>query len=84
MRINLKHLLLSTIFIANSFVLVAENISAHEHAERTHNNIILLLQTKNVLFEEDSDLFIQEISNAFSPIVDFKTVSYTHLRAHET
>ena len=82
MRINLKHLLLSTIFIANSFVLVAENISAHEHAERTHNNIILLLQTKNVLFEEDSDLFIQEISNAFSPIVDFKRIARNVMGKH--
>ena len=65
MRKTLKQLLVLTIFIGNSFVISAESISAHEHAERTHNNIILILQTKNALFEEDSELFIQEISNSF-------------------
>ena len=75
MQKTLKQLLVLTIFIGNSFVITAESISAHEHAERTHNNIILILQTKNAVFEEDSELFIQEISNAFSPIVDFQRIA---------
>ena len=71
-----------TIFIGNSFVISAESISAHEHAERTHNNIILILKTKNALFEEDSELFIQEISNAFSPIVDFQRIARNVMGKH--
>jgi phospholipid transport system substrate-binding protein len=53
----------------------AEQLSAHEYAEKTHNNIIEIIQTKNQLFLEDPDLFTQEISNAFSPIVDFKRIA---------
>ena len=75
MRKTLKQLLVLTIFVSNSFVMSAENISAHEHAERTHNIIIQILKSKNSLFGEDSELFIQEISNAFSPIVDFKRIA---------
>ena len=75
MRKTLKQLLILTLFTGNSLVITAKSISAHEHAERTHNNIILILQTKNTLFEEDSELFIQEISNAFSPIVDFQRIA---------
>jgi len=78
----LKQLLLLTIFIGNSFVIAAEKISAHEYTERIHNNIILILQTKNDLFEEDSELFIQEISNAFSPIVDFKRIARNVMGKH--
>ena len=82
MRKILKQLLLLTIFIGNSFVVAEKSISAHEHAERTHNNIILILQNKNALFEEDSELFIQEISNAFSPIVDFKRIARNVMGKH--
>ena len=82
MRKVLKHLFLLTIFLGNSFIVVANSISAHEHAERTHNNIIYILQTKNELFETDSDLFIQEISNAFSPIVDFKRIARNVMGKH--
>ena len=82
MRKTLKQLLVLTIFIGNSFVISAESISAHEHAKRTHNNIILILQTKNALFEEDSELFIQEISNAFSPIVDFQRIARNVMGKH--
>ena len=82
MQKTLKQLLVLTIFIGNSFVITAETISAHEHAERTHNNIILILQTKNALFEEDSELFIQEISNAFSPIVDFQRIARNVMGKH--
>jgi len=82
MQKTLKQLLVLTIFIGNSFVITAESISAHEHAERTHNNIILILQTKNAVFEEDSELFIQEISNAFSPIVDFQRIARNVMGKH--
>ena len=82
MNKTLKQLLVLTIFIGNSLVITAESISAHEHAERTHNNIILILQTKNALFEEDSELFIQEISNAFSPIVDFQRIARNVMGKH--
>lgn len=53
----------------------AEQISAHEYAERTHNNIIEIIQTKNQLFLDDPELFTKEISDAFSPIVDFKRIA---------
>ena len=82
MQKTLKQLLLLTIFIGNSFVIKAESISAHEHAARTHNNIILILQTKNALFEEDTELFIQEIGNAFSPIVDFQRIARNVMGKH--
>ena len=82
MRKSLKQFILLTTFICNSLVIVAENISAHEHAERTHNNIIKILQTKNTLFEENSELFILEISNAFSPIVDFKRIARNVMGKH--
>ena len=42
---------------------------------RDSNNIIEIIQTKNQLFLEDPDLFTQEISDAFSPIVDFERIS---------
>ena len=82
MRRALIQLIILTIFIGNSLSILAESISAHEHAERTHNNIILILQTKNALFEEDPELFIQEISNAFSPIVDFKRIARNVMGKH--
>ncbi len=82
MRNTLKQLLLLTILIGNSFALSSESISAHEYAERTHNNIVLILKTKNALFEKDSELFIQEISNAFSPIVDFKRIARNVMGKH--
>ena len=82
MRKTLKELLVLTIFIGDSLVITAESISAHEHAERTHNNIILILQSKNASFEEDSELFIQEISNAFSPIVDFQRIARNVMGKH--
>ena len=82
MNKTLKQLLVLTIFIGNSFVISAENISAHEYAERTHDNIIVILQTKNALFEEDPELFVQEISNAFSPIVDFKRIARNVMGKH--
>tara|TARA_B100001248_G_scaffold158052_1_gene119097 strand:+ start:1466 stop:2074 length:609 start_codon:yes stop_codon:yes gene_type:complete len=66
-------------FLINSLILSVQaftkQISAHDYAEQTHNNIIEIIQTKNQLFLEDPDLFTQEISDAFSPIVDFERIS---------
>tara|TARA_B100000678_G_C18083253_1_gene451640 strand:+ start:66 stop:671 length:606 start_codon:yes stop_codon:yes gene_type:complete len=59
--------------LSSQFVLT--QVSAHEYAERIHNNIIEIIQTKNQLFLEDPDLFTKEISDAFAPIVDFKRIS---------
>ena len=77
-----QHSILLTILISNSFVLKTESVSAHQHAQKTHDNIIQILQTKNALFKENSDLFIQEISDAFSPIVDFKRISRNVMGKH--
>ncbi len=66
-------------FLINFLILcnqaTTKQLSAHEYAERTHNNIIEIIQTKNQLFLENPDLFTKEISNAFSPIVDFKRIA---------
>tara|TARA_B100001123_G_C15095855_1_gene941538 strand:+ start:59 stop:667 length:609 start_codon:yes stop_codon:yes gene_type:complete len=82
MRKTLKQLLVLTIIICNSFVSAQESVSAHEYAERTHNNIIQILQTNNTLYDEDPDLFIQAISDAFSPIVDFKRIARNVMGKH--
>ena len=82
MRKILRQLLILTILIGNSFIFASESFSAHQHAENTHKNIILLLQTKNSLLDENSELFIQEISNAFSPIVDFKRIARNVMGKH--
>ncbi len=82
MRKTLKQLLVLTIFICNSFVSAQESVSAHEYAERTHNNIIHILKTNNTLYDENSDLFIQAISDAFSPIVDFKRIARNVMGKH--
>ena len=34
----------------------AEQLSAHEYAEKTHNNIIEIIQTKNQLFLDNQHL----------------------------
>ena len=59
--------------LSSQFIL--SQVTAHEYAERIHNNIIEIIQTKNQLFLEDPDLFTKEISDAFAPIVDFKRIS---------
>ena len=82
MRRNLKQLLLLTIFMGNSFVVTMESNSAHDHAEKTHNNIINILQTNNTLYEKEPELFIREISDAFSPIVDFKRIARNVMGKH--
>tara|TARA_Y100001970_G_scaffold62832_1_gene80333 strand:- start:4187 stop:4795 length:609 start_codon:yes stop_codon:yes gene_type:complete len=75
MRRIFRQIILLTIFAGNSFIILSDSVSAHEYAERTHNSIIHILQTQDALYQEDSELFIQEISNAFSPIVDFNRIS---------
>ena len=74
MKFSLKNSLFICIgFLSSQFIL--SQVSAHEYAERIHNNIIEIIQTKNQLFLEDPDLFTKEISDAFAPIVDFKRIS---------
>ena len=74
MKFSIKNSLFICIgLLSSQFVLT--QVSAHEYAERIHNNIIEIIQTKNQLFLEDPDLFTKEISDAFAPIVDFKRIS---------
>ena len=70
----LKFLVLLNLF-TSSFQILSEELSAHEYAERTHSNIIEIIRTRNQLFLDNPDLFTKEISDAFSPIVDFKRIS---------
>ena len=70
----LKFFVLINLFIS-SLQILSEAVSAHEYAERTHSNIIEIIRTRNQLFQDDPDLFIKEISDAFGPIVDFKRIS---------
>ena len=74
MKFSIKNSLFICIGLLSSQLILTE-VSAHEYAERIHNNIIEIIQTKNQLFLEDPDLFTKEISDAFAPIVDFKRIS---------
>ena len=74
MKFSIKNSLFIFIGLLSSQFILTQ-VSAHEYAERIHNNIIEIIQTKNQLFLEDPDLFTKEISNAFAPIVDFKRIS---------
>ena len=69
-----KLFVLINLFISNLQIL-ADEVSAHEYAERTHSNIIEIIRTRNQLFLDSPDLFAKEISDAFGPIVDFKRIS---------
>ena len=62
-------------FLILSIQVFSKQLTAHEYAEQTHNNIIDIIQTKNKLFLENPDLFTKEISDAFSPIVDFDRIA---------
>jgi len=73
-KFSIKNILFICIGLLSSQLILTE-VSAHEYAERIHNNIIEIIQTKNQLFLEDPDLFTKEISDAFAPIVDFKRIS---------
>ena len=70
----IKFFVLFNLFIT-SLQILSEEVSAHEHAERTHSNIIEIIRTRNQLFLDNPDLFTKEISDAFGPIVDFKRIS---------
>ena len=72
--VNLKTFLTVYLLVICSKVSL-ENLSAHEYAERTHKNIIEIIQTKNQLFLDNPEQFTKEISDAFSPIVDFKRIA---------
>ena len=74
MKFSIKNILFICIGLLSSQLILTQ-VSAHEYAERIHNNIIEIIQTKNQLFLEDPDLFTKEISDAFAPIVDFKRIS---------
>ena len=74
MKFSIKNSLFVCIGLLSSEFILTQ-VSAHEYAERIHNNIIEIIQTKNQLFLEDPDLFTKEISDAFAPIVDFKRIS---------
>ena len=69
-----KLFVLINLFIS-SLQILAEQVSAHEYAERTHSNIIEIIRTRNQLFQDNPDLFTEEISEAFAPIVDFERIS---------
>ena len=69
-----KFFVLFNLFIS-SLQILSEEVSAHEYAERTHNNIIEIIRTRNQLFLDNPDLFTKEISDAFGSIVDFKRIS---------
>ena len=70
----IKFFILFNLF-TSSFQILSKELSAHEYAERTHSNIIEIIRTRNQLFLDNPDLFTKEISDAFSPIVDFKRIS---------
>ncbi len=72
--VQFKFFVLVNLFVS-SIQIPADAVSAHEYAERTHNNIIEIIRTRNQLFLENPDLFTKEISDAFGPIVDFKRIS---------
>ena len=70
----LKFIVLFNLLIS-SIQIFSEEVSAHEHAERIHDNIIEIIRTRNQLFLDNPDLFTKEISDAFGQIVDFKRIS---------
>ena len=74
MKFSIKNSLFIYIGLLSSQFILSQ-VTAHEYAERIHNNIIEIIQTKNQLFLEDPELFTKEISDAFAPIVDFKRIS---------
>jgi phospholipid transport system substrate-binding protein len=49
--------------------------SAHDYANETHQNIINIIKTEQVLFTNDPEEFTKIISSAFRPIVDFERIS---------
>ena len=75
MKIALLKFFVFLNLFTSSLQILSEEVSAHEYAERTHNNIIEIIRTRNQLFLDNPDLFTKEISDAFGSIVDFKRIS---------
>ena len=69
---NISLLVFLTVYPLYNF---ANEISAHDYAAKVHDDIIQIIQTKNALYIEDPDKFTKEISDAFSPIVDFNRIA---------
>ena len=68
--------------VLTSIQLSASNLPAHEYASKVHKDIIEIIQTKDDLFIENPEKFKQEISDAFSPIVDFKRIARNVMGKH--
>ena len=49
--------------------------SAHDYATETHENIINIIKSEQILFINNPEKFTKIISNAFRPIVDFERIS---------
>ena len=75
MKIFSRKIYLSLCIVITSIQISASDLSAHEYASKVHKEIIEIIQTKDNLFIEDPEKFTQEISDAFSPIVDFKRIA---------
>ena len=75
MKIFSRKIYLSLCIVITSIQISASDLSAHEYASKVHKEIIEIIQTKDDLFIEDPEKFTQEISDAFSPIVDFKRIA---------
>ena len=76
---NISLLVFLTIYPLYNF---ANEISAHDYAAKVHDDIIQIIQTKNALYIEDPDKFTKEISEAFSPIVDFNRIARNVMGKH--
>ena len=76
---NISLLVFLTIYPLYNF---ANEISAHDYAAKVHDDIIQIIQTKNALYIEDPDKFTKEISDAFSPIVDFNRIARNVMGKH--
>jgi phospholipid transport system substrate-binding protein len=56
--------------------------SAHEYAESTHAEIISIIKSEQQLFLNNPEKFTTIISDAFSPIVDFKRIARNVMGKH--
>ena len=49
--------------------------SAHEYVEKVHDNIIEVIKSEQKTFDKDPDCFVESISDALSPLVNFRRIS---------
>ena len=49
--------------------------SAHEYVEKVHDNIIEVIKSEQKTFDKDPDGFVESISDALSPLVNFRRIS---------